>query len=173
MQSIHTEMDVIYKRYYQDVFRFCRKLVGQDEYLAEELTQDTFFKAIQAADRFRGDCDIKSWLCQIAKNNYISLLRREKHLSKSEATEQVLEMVPDTKESVHKKAEDAESVQEILDILDDVDEPYQSVFRMKVLQEKEYKEIAEIYHKTESWARVTYYRAKQKIVDEMRQRKLV
>lgn len=137
--------------------------------MAEELTQDTFFKAIQAADSFRGNCEIKTWLCQIARNDYISYLRKEKHLSKTEAAEQVLKNVPDPQESIQTQFEDCESAMEIRRILEQLEPPYGEVFRFRVLQELTYKEIAAIYKKTENWARVTYYRAKQKIIEALKQ----
>lgn len=64
--------------------------------------------------------------------------------------------------------ENRELIEEISRVLDGLEEPYGEVFRMRVLQEKEYEEIASVYGKTENWARVTYYRAKQKIVGKIK-----
>ena len=61
------EFEIIYKTYFNDVFRYIRRLSG-DEKIAEEVTGETFFKAIQAIDKFKGECDLRIWLCQIAKN---------------------------------------------------------------------------------------------------------
>lgn len=66
-----TEFEQIYHTYFVDVFRYIRRL-SNDEHIAEEITADTFFKAIQSVDSFRGDCDIRVWLCQIAKNSYLT-----------------------------------------------------------------------------------------------------
>ena len=168
MDSLKTEMGIIYSRYYKDVYYFCLHLCEQNPDLAEELTQNTFFKAIQSAGRFHGDCEMKTWLCQIAKHHYISYLRKEKHLMKNTNAEQILENMTDGQEPVHTRLEDSETASEICSILDGLEQPYDEVFRLKVLQEMNYKEIAAIYKKTESWVRVTYYRAKQKIIEAMK-----
>ncbi len=169
MNDLKREMSLMYNRYYKDVYSFCCRLCRQNQDLAEELTQNTFVKAIQSAGSFRSECQVKTWLCQIAKNDYISYLRKEKHISQTEAANRILENEPDPQEPVQKRLEDWESAKEISRILNDLDTPYGEVFRLKVLQEMDYKEIAAMYQKTENWARVTYYRAKQKIIERMRQ----
>ena len=73
------DFEQIYYTYFADVFRYIRRL-SNDEHIAEEITADTFFKAMQSIDKFRGDCDIRVWLCQIAKNRYLSYLKKHKHI---------------------------------------------------------------------------------------------
>lgn len=167
MYQLKEEMDVIYRRYYRDVYHFCLAMCEQNESIAEEITQNSFFKAINSADSFRGDCRILTWLCQIARNDYISYLRKEKRVLKKKDFEELTESFPDEKESMQSQMENRELLEEISRILDGLEEPYGEVFRMRVLLEKEYTEIAASYGKTESWARVTYYRAKQKIVERI------
>ena len=169
MNQLKNEMSIIYRRYYKDVYHFCCRLCEHNKDLAEELTQNAFFKAIETADSFRGNCEIKTWLCQIAKNDYISYLRKENHLSKTESSDQIIENIVDPQESMQKKLEDSESAMEIRLILNELESPYGEVFRLKVLYDMDYKEISAIYKKTENWARVTYYRAKQKIIETMKQ----
>ena len=166
---ITKEMDLIYKRYYRDVYTFCMGLCEANSDIAEDICQETFFKALKTSDSFRGDCKVISWLCQIAKNTYISYLRKEKHLSKSKGVDSLLENVTGTEPSEQQRIEDAESAKAIERIMNDLEPPYDEVFRMKVVQEKSYSEIAAIYHKSENWARVTYFRAKKRIVEQMRQ----
>lgn len=167
--KISKEMDLIYKRYYRDVYGFCIRLCEGNLDVAEDICQETFFKALKTADSFRGDCKVMSWLCQIAKNTYISHLRKEKHLLKTKEMEMLLENVASIEETTQERMEDHESAKEIRRIMNDLEPPYDEVFRMKVVQEKSYQEIAAIYHKSENWARVTYFRAKQRIVEQMRQ----
>lgn len=167
MNHLQAEMGVIYSRYYKDVYHYCFRLCENNSDLAEDLTQNTFFKAIQSIDSFRGNCEIKTWLCQIARNDYISYLRKEKHLTKGQSAEHILQNTEDPAESVQTRIEDSESAKEISLILDNLEQPYGEVFRLRVLQEMDYKDIAAIYKKTENWARVTYYRAKQKIIENM------
>ncbi len=169
VSSLKKEMGAIYSQYYHLVYAFCAKLCGYDKNLAEELTQNAFFKAIVAADSFRGDCEIKTWLCQIARNDYISYLRKEKRISRTEAADQILCNVEDPTESAQVQLETRESADEIYRILEELEPPYGEVFRMKVLQDLSYREIANTYQKTENWARVIYYRAKQKIITAIRQ----
>lgn len=167
--KITKEMDLIYKRYYRDVYGFCVRLCEGGPDIAEDICQETFFKALKTADSFRGDCKVMSWLCQIAKNTYISYLRKEKHLLKTKDAETLLEHVASLEDTAQEQIEDRENAKEIKRIMNDLEPPYDEVFRMKVVQEKSYSEIAAIYHKSENWARVTYFRAKQRIVEQMRQ----
>ena len=69
------EFEKIYSIYFDDVFRYIRRL-SNNEHIAEEITADTFFKALHSIDSFRGDCDIRVWLCQIAKSSYLSYLKK-------------------------------------------------------------------------------------------------
>lgn len=160
------DMDIIYKKYYKDVLCFARALSGNND-IAQEITQNTFYKAIKAAYRFRGDCDIRVWLCQIAKNDYLNYIRKEKRMVSNDRIEDMLLNTPDYVKPVLDDIEDAESAREIRLILDKMEEPYKEVFILRVLHEMPYSRIAEIYHKTENWARVTYYRAKMKICDAL------
>lgn len=170
MNSMKSDMNIIYRCYYKEVYGFCFQLCGQNAHLAEELTQNTFYKAILSADSFKGNCEIKTWLCRIARNDYLNYLRNEKHLSKTQAAEQVLELTPDPQTPILQKIEDSESVSEILQTLDSLETPYGEVFRLKIINDMEYKEIASIYGKSENWARVTFYRAKQKIIEALKEK---
>lgn len=71
----NAEFEKIYQTYFNDVYLFIRNLSGSTQ-LAEEITSETFFKAIKSIDSFRGDCDVRVWLCQIAKNCYYSYVRK-------------------------------------------------------------------------------------------------
>jgi len=168
VSQLKKEMDVIYNRYYKDIYFFCYKMCEQNASLAEDLTQNAFFKAFQSADKFNGNCSVKTWLCQIAKNDYISYLRKNKHLS-AQAAEEFLDNTADIQESVQTKVEDSECAAAIKRILATLNPPYGDVFRLKVLQDKSYKEISAFYNKTENWARVIYYRAKKQIIELMQQ----
>jgi RNA polymerase sigma-70 factor (ECF subfamily) len=170
LDSLQKEINIIYQCYYKDVYRFCYQLCGQNVHLAEELTQNAFYKAILSADSFKGNCEIKTWLCRIARNDYLNYLRKEKHLSKTQVAEELLEGIPDNQPTILKQIEDKESTREILQELNALEPPYGEVFRLKVIHDMEYKEIAGLYGKTENWARVTYYRAKQKLIDALHQK---
>lgn len=72
-----TEFEKIYRDYFHDVYLYLRRLSG-DENLAEEITSETFFKVMHSIGSFRGNCDIRVWICQIAKNCYYTYLKNSK-----------------------------------------------------------------------------------------------
>ena len=159
-------IEQLYNQYFHDVFRYLKALTRRDD-LAEELTQETFFRAMKAIDSFKGDCDVRVWLCQIAKNAYLSLCRKQKH----RADEPIPETVPDPAQPAQLALEDKEAVQEIHMILHSMKEPYKEVFMLRVFGELSFRQIGDLFGKTENWAAVTFHRAKLKILDEMEESK--
>lgn len=160
------ELEEIYKTYFQDVYYFILAM-SKDPHIAEEITQETFFKALKGVKHFQGKCSVKSWLCQIAKNEYISYTRK-KHHTDQELTEQAYsDGKTDGPEQRMLQKDEAMTVYQILHYLE---EPYKEVFTLKVLGELSYKEIAQIFGKQETWARVTYHRARVKIQEIMERR---
>ena len=161
LKKITHFLEEIYKTYFQDVYYFVLAM-SKDPHIAEEITQETFFKALKGVKHFQGKCSIKSWLCQIARNEYISYTRK-KHRTDQELTEQAYsDGKTDGPEQRMLRKDEAMTVYQILHYLD---EPYKEVFTLKVLGELNYKEIAQIFGKQETWARVTYHRARVKIQD--------
>lgn len=160
-------MKEVYKTYYPDIYRFLFALCGRRD-VAEELAQETFYKAIRSIRRFRGDCPMKNWLYQIGKNTYLTWQKKQKHLAREELTEENLEKgfgkitgreSEDVEETVIKRSE----AMRICRALNALSEPYKEVFRLRVLAELSFKEIGSLYGKGEGWARVTYHRSKLKI----------
>ena len=157
-----TDFEQLYHAYFKDVYLYLLRLSG-NEHIAEEITSDTFFKAMRSIDRFRGDCDVRVWLCQIAKNCYFShrkKTRRAQHVDGSEMQD-LPDLAPDVAEELARRNE-AERIQRILQ---DMSEPYKDVFFWRVYAELSFKQIAHIFGKTENWACVTYHRAR-KIIKE-------
>ena len=160
------QFDEIYQRSARQVYRFLLRLTGSED-LAEELTAETFYQAFLHISRFRGECSIETWLCQIARNEYISYTRK-KHRTDQELTEQAYsDGKTDGPEQRMLRKDEAMTVYQTLHYLD---EPYKEVFTLKVLGELNYKEIAQIFGKQETWARVTYHRARVKIQDILERR---
>ena len=146
----------IYSEYYDTVFRYVLSLAG-DRQRAEEITQESFFKALKSIGNFRGECKLSVWLCQIAKNTFYA----ESKKNQRQAAE-----VPEEfsgKDEVERKLCDRETAREIHENLHTLEEPYKEVFWMRTFGELSFKEIGTLFDKTESWARVTYHRAKMKI----------
>lgn len=151
----------IYEKYFRDVYLFILT-ISKSADIAEEITQATFFKALKEYKNFKGDKYMKSWLCQIAKNLYVDQVRKKKIYSLEEVKEAAV--FTDIEESMIDK-NDAISIYKILHCLE---EPYKEVFTLRVLGELSFKEIADIFNKNDSWARVTYYRARVKIQELMK-----
>lgn len=152
----------IYMDYFDDVFRFLRGL-SASESLAEELTEETFFKAFRTIDGFRGDCDVRVWLCQIAKNNYYSHLKKQERIAEDEE----LAEITASDENLEKLLIDKEIALRLHQILHDLNDPYKEVFSLRVFGELSFKQIAGLFGKNEHWACVTYHRAKEKIYKRM------
>ena len=152
----------IYRAYFTDVYRYCLKLCGNaDE--AEELTAETFLKALQALKSYRGDCELRVWLCQIAKNRYFSEQRKRK----PEPLSDTLESAAPSPESLAVRSDEAERVSEAVHRLD---EPYKEVFLLRVYGEMPFESIGKLFSKTANWACVTFHRAKAKIKAELEEK---
>lgn len=157
------EFEEIYNTYFNDVYLYIRRLSG-DEYIAEEITSETFFKAMHAIDNFRGDCDLRVWLCQIAKNSYYSLLRKQK---REDVDDLELNDMLDPHSLIEEKIITREQTMQIQKILHTISEPYKEVFMWRVFADLSFKQIGQMFNKTENWACVTYHRAKQQILQRM------
>lgn len=154
------EFEQIYRTYFKAVFLYVMQLSGNEQ-VAEDITSETFVKAISSIKKFRGDCDIRVWLCQIAKNTYYSYLKKnKKFLSVDEVDEQNITS-PDDSLDIHLGKQ--EEVQNIQHILHTIAEPYKEVFMWRVFGDLSFKEIGELFHKTDNWACVTYHRARKMI----------
>ena len=154
----------IYKKHFTDVYRYILKLSG-DEHIAEDITSETFLKAIKSIDSFRGDCDVRVWLCQIAKNSYYSYIKRTgKTLS---IDEHELFELPDTALSVAEEYVKQDEIERIQRILHGISEPYKEVFMWRVYADLSFKQIAQIFGKTDNWACVTYHRARKMILERL------
>ena len=151
-----TDIDEVYREYFTDVYKYLVSLC-RNESLAEELTQDTFFRALKSLDRFKGECSVYTWLCQIGKNAYFTYLK--KHRRQQAEVEADIASAGDVSEDFLKKDE-ALRLHRLIHALP---EPYKEVFSLRTFGELAFSQIGELFGKSESWARVTYHRAKLKI----------
>ena len=150
-----------YQRYFKDVYRYVLSLC-KNEGIAEEITQETFFKALKSIDRFDGTCKLYVWLCQIAKNTYFSFCKKERRLD----ADADMEQIPAEGSVEEKQLQSAEAF-EIHKRLHTLKEPYKEVFSLRLFGELSFAQIGELFGKTESWARVTYHRARLKIKEDL------
>lgn len=155
------DFESVYLAYYDTVFRFIRSLC-RDETLAEEVTQEVFFRVLKAIPKFRGECRLDVWICQIAKHTLydISVKRR-----RSQSMEGDKATPTDDVSAALILREDAQRAHTALHKLP---EPYREVFWMRVFGEMSFAEIAALFEKTESWARVTYHRARIKLQEGLK-----
>ncbi|MBR3808860.1 MAG: sigma-70 family RNA polymerase sigma factor [Clostridia bacterium] len=155
-----TDFEKVYKEYFNDVYLYIKRLSG-DEHIAEDITSETFFKALKSIDSFRGECEIRVWLCQIAKNSYYTYIKKNSKIQNVEEAELV--NLPDNKNNVADEVANKMQALAIQKILEELEEPYREVFMWRVYAELSFKEIASIFNKNENWACVTYHRARNQI----------
>lgn len=154
---------------YHAVFRYALTLT-RNENDAHDITQEAFLQAIKHRDRFKGCSSIYTWLCSIAKNVWRSELSRRNRHSDSPLTEEIL---PDTSPSLEQTVDDGDMSLRIHKCLHRLKEPYKEVFSLRVFGGLPFTSIALLFSKTESWARVTYHRARNMLTDDLRKEKLL
>lgn len=143
------------------VYSFVMTLV-KNQHKAQEITQETFFKAITTDKTFRGESECFSWLCAIAKNIFIDDTRRSSRYQ-DEPDEPVADIETDIEQSIT----DSDTSFRIHMLLHEMEEPYKEVFELRVFGELSFTQIGAIFKKTETWARVTYHRARLKLKERM------
>lgn len=160
-----TDFEAIYVQYYELVYRYVLSLCrsGQE---AEEVTQDAFYRALEHMGQFRGECSLYVWLCQIAKNAYFT---REK---KRRRHRPLTEHAPDTTDDPAFALADRESAWRLHRLLHALDEPYKEVFSLRVFGELSFSQIGGLFGKTDSWARLVFYRAKTRLGKELNEYEL-
>ena len=157
------DFEMVFRDNNQFVFRFLMKLCG-DVSLAEELTQETFFRAYMNISALRNEEKVAVWLCQIAKNTYFAWFNEQKR--KQPISQPIsANSTPDLAELFEEK----ELAGRAFSVLNALEEPYKEVFMISVFGGLSLKDISAMFGKSESWARVTYYRAKQKIMEGLGQ----
>jgi len=159
------ELEEIYNNYFKDVYLFIYGL-SKDKDLAEDLTSETFVKVMKSIENFKGNCDIKVWIFQIAKNSYYSYIRKQKDLINLDS---VRERRADF--DIEKFMLSSEESMKVHKIVHKLSEPYKEVFSLRVFGELSFKQIGSLFGKTENWACVTFHRARSKIIKEMRENK--
>lgn len=153
--------DQIYQAYFDPVYRYALSL-SRDPDLAEEITQETFFKAMRSLDSFRGESSIKSWLCSIARNLLIDHQRKKKKQPIEDA-----QNLPDTAMGPEESIMRQDESMRIHRLLHHLDEPYREVFTLRTLGQLSFRDIGELFGKSENWACVVYHRARARIKQKM------
>lgn len=149
--------DQIYQTYFDPVYRFALSLSGNPQN-AEEITQETFFRAMRSLDQFQGRSSLKSWLCAIAKNLWLSELRKKKAQLMDDAIP-LADPSIGPEEAIVRREEGLR----VHRLLHRLDEPYREVFTLRALGQLSFRDIGELFGKSGNWACVVYHRARAKI----------
>ena len=153
--------DQVYEEYFEQVYRYILS-ISQNQNLAEEITQETFYKALRSLDKFRGESSLKSWLCAIAKNIWLSGQRKKK-ADPIEEVDTIADTSIDPEESIMLQ----DQSMQIHRLLHEIEEPYREVFTLRTLGQLSFGDIGDIFGKSANWACVVYHRARAKIKEKM------
>ena len=151
-------MEQIYKQYFETVNKYLFCLTHNSD-ISEELTQETFYRAVKKINTFKGDCKMSVWLCQIAKNLWYDELKKNKKTEN--IGDEMLSIQSEDK--IEEKVVLNESKIELYKKIQKLDKQTREVIYLRITGELSFKEIGDILNKTENWARVTFYRGKQKL----------
>lgn len=153
-----SNFEKIYKYYVDDIYKYVFSLCRNVQ-IAEDITQETFFKAMKNINSFNGSCKMSVWLCQIAKNTYFNYYNKEKRRQDEPILIQQIKPENDFQQDYFNQ----ETAFEIHKALHNLEEPYKEVFTLRMFGELSFSQIGELFGKTESWARVTFHRSKIKL----------
>lgn len=162
------DLSEMYQAYADEVKRFLICLTSNVE-VAEELTQETFYQAIKSIHRYNGECKLSVWLCQIAKHTYYNYLKKEKknHNASVENMMQLGMEIPSSNDLPDVAVMKRSTLVSIHKEIHRLQEPYREIFLLRASLQLSFKEIGEVFGKSENWARVTYYRAKVKLSERI------
>ena len=157
------ELDEIYRLYAGDVYHYLLSLC-RNEHLAQDLLQDVMLKGITGLDKFRGDSSVKTWLFSIAKNLYLNHIKRADNRNLP-----IEEDIFPAEDQLEERILDSAQALDLHRLVHALDEPYREIFSLRVFAELKFDDIGAIFGKTGNWARVSFYRAKEKILSMMKE----
>lgn len=155
------QFEIIYEKYYKKLYLFLLKLSG-DKDLAEELTQETLYTAFLHMEQYEGRSTIFTWLCQIAKNNWLKEIKRKGRIQNSDELEKRASGY-----NLEKEVEKKQMLHILRKEIMQLPEPYMSVCVLRIYAELPYAGIAAEFGKSESWAKVTFFRGKTMLEERM------
>lgn len=155
-------MEELYEQNAKVVYHFLYSRC-KDAALAEELLQDTFLKAFESLERFDGSCKLSTWLCQIAKHLLYRHWEKEKKEYPLELVNEVAARTDTELQAIHRVELD-----EVLEWLERKSPDAVQVVKLRAMSDLSFKEIGELLGKSENWARVTFFRAKKQLLQEVR-----
>ena len=150
-------MDEIYEECFETVYKYLFCLTHNSD-ISEELTQETFYRAVKKIDTYNGKCKISVWLCQIAKHLWYNQCRKNKRIVNTDETFDI-----EDPQNLEEQFIAGEEKVLLYKKMQNLDEKTREVMYLRITGELSFKEIGDILNKTETWARVTFYRGKQKL----------
>ena len=161
------KIEEIYKDYYGIVYKYLFCLTHNKD-LSEDLAQETFVKMIKNIDKFSGKSKLSSWICEIAKNNWIDYLRKNKRqIEIVNGNKEDKEIEIQSEQNIEDEFIEKEDRDKVYEKINSLDEVSKKVMYLRVQGDLSFKEIGDILGKSENWARVTFYRSKQKLKEEL------
>lgn len=152
------DFEAIYVQHFDGVYKYIFSLC-RNETMAEEITQETFYRAMEHIDKFEGKCKLYVWLCQIAKNTFLTYAKKQKrHVSETD-----VDLSKQIEPSFENEILDKETVWKLHKLLHELSDPYKEVFSLRVFGELPFSRIGELFGKSDSWARLIFYRAKKEL----------
>lgn len=152
------DFEAIYVQHFDNVYKYVFSLC-RNETMAEEITQETFYRAMEHIDKFEGKCKLYVWLCQIAKNTFLTYAKKQKrHVSETD-----IDLSKQIEPSFENEILDKETVWKLHKLLHELSDPYKEVFSLRVFGELPFSQIGELFGKSDSWARLIFYRAKKEL----------
>ena len=152
------DFEAIYVQHFDGVYKYVFSLC-RNETMAEEITQETFYRAMEHIDKFEGRCKLYVWLCQIAKNTFLTYAKKQKrHVSETD-----IDLSKQIEPSFENEILDKETVWKLHKLLHKLSDPYKEVFSLRVFGELPFSQIGELFGKSDSWARLIFYRAKKEL----------
>lgn len=152
------DFEVIYIQYFESVYKYVFSLC-RNETVAEYVTQEAFYKAMEHLNQFDGKCKLYVWLCQIAKNTFFTYSKKQKRYT----SETDVNSHEPTESNFESRLFEKETAWEIHKLLHQLGEPYKEVFSLRIFGELPFSQIGELFGKTDSWARLIFYRAKNEL----------
>ncbi len=157
------DMKEIYNKYCKIVYKYVFCLTANED-ITEEIVQETFLIAVKNINNFRGECKVSTWLCQISKYIWYKRLKKEK-LKKDVSLDEIQDELF-TEETIEDSFLRKEEKIKLFKKIQNLDENTRNVMYLRIFGDFEYDEIAEIMNRTSNWARVIFFRGKQKLKEE-------
>ena len=152
------DFEAIYVQHFDGVYKYVFSLC-RNETIAEEITQEAFYRAMEHIDKFEGKCKLYVWLCQIAKNTFLTYAKKQKRY----VSETEIDLSQQIEPSFENEILDKETVWKLHKLLHELSDPYKEVFSLRVFGELPFSQIGELFGKSDSWARLIFYRAKKEL----------